>query len=311
MEKKIMKNKRKNFKFYSDVDELEIDCMAIYPEGEIKGVLQIVHGMCEHKERYCDFMDYIAGKGYLCVIHDNRGHGKSVKTRADFGYFYEGGYEALIEDVYKMTKIVKEHIKDVPYYLLGHSMGAMAVRGFMKAYDNEVDKVILLANASKIPGMRFALNAIKRLEMKKGGHAHSKFIDKYVIDFVFERKFKSEKTKNAWLSSDKTVVDTFNNDKYCNFTFTLDGYVNLLELMSYVYDEAGYGVKNPELPIMIMSGRNDPCIIKPREFGKSVRFIKELGYTKVSARLYGNMRHEILNEKRKKRVYRDIYEFLS
>ena len=94
------------FQFFSDVDKQEIDCMSVLPDGPIKGVVQMVHGMCEHKERYYDFLEYLANQGYLCVIHDHRGHGGSVESDADLGYFYDGGYEALVEDIHQLTMIV-------------------------------------------------------------------------------------------------------------------------------------------------------------------------------------------------------------
>ena len=88
--------KYREFKFHSHADKLEIHAMTVAPEAKIIGVVQILHGMCEHKERYYDFMKYLAEKGYLCVIHDHRGHGSSVVSDADLGYFYDAGYHGLI-----------------------------------------------------------------------------------------------------------------------------------------------------------------------------------------------------------------------
>lgn len=303
--------KYKEFKFFSDSDKLEIDCMAVAPDGEIKGVLQIVHGMCEHKERYYDFMKYIAEKGFLCVIHDNRGHGKSVHSDADLGYFYDGGYTALVEDIHKLTEIVKEHVGEVPYYLMGHSMGSMAVRCYLKKYDADIDGLVVVGSPSKPSATELGLNVAKMISRIKGGHAHSWILDNMVVNFAFERRYKSERLLHSWICSDKKVVAAYNRDRYCNFNFTINGYINLIELTREAYDKKGWKMNNPGIPIIFLSGKDDPCNISPSHFGKSVHFLKEVGYENVEARLYGNMRHEILNEKRKKRVYRDIYDFIS
>ena len=79
--------------FLSEADGLEISALCIMPEEktEYRAVVQLVHGMSEHKERYIPFMEYLAKKGYITVIHDHRGHGKSVKNSDDLGYMYGGG----------------------------------------------------------------------------------------------------------------------------------------------------------------------------------------------------------------------------
>lgn len=306
-----MSLKYKEFKFFSDSDKLEIDCMAVAPEGEIKGVLQIVHGMCEYKGRYFDFMKYMAEKGYLCVIHDHRGHGKSVESDADLGYFYDGGYRGMVDDIHKLTGLVKASVPDVPYILLGHSMGSLAVRYYLKNYDSDIDKLVVVGSPSKPFGINAGLVLAKTIGRLKGGHAHSKLLDNIVINSQFERRYKSEKLLHAWVCSDRDVVERYNADRYCNFCFTIDGYIQLINLTKEVYKREGWELNNPKLPIMFFSGKDDPCNISCRHFGKSVHFMKEIGYENVEARLYGGMRHEILNEKRKKRVYRDIYNFIS
>ena len=68
--------------FKSEADNLEISIMAVIPDKKpYRAVVQLVHGMSEHKERYLPFMEYLAELGYVTVIHDHRGHGKSVKFR--------------------------------------------------------------------------------------------------------------------------------------------------------------------------------------------------------------------------------------
>ena len=121
-------NIRKNdFQIGSKADGLLLSGMMLVPEERPHGVVQIVHGMSEHKERYLDFMTFLAKNGWIAVIHDNRGHGKSVKTKEDLGYFYEGGHEALVEDIEQVRAFVEEGLyEELPYVLLGHSMGSLA-----------------------------------------------------------------------------------------------------------------------------------------------------------------------------------------
>ncbi len=51
------------------------------PVESPKGLVQIIHGMIEHKERYVDFIRYLNEHGFAVMIADHRGHGKSVGAR--------------------------------------------------------------------------------------------------------------------------------------------------------------------------------------------------------------------------------------
>ncbi len=299
----------KDFTFLSDSDALEIHCTAIYPDNNIIGVVQIVHGMCEHRKRYYPFMEFLARKGYLTVIYDNRGHGQSIEDISYLGHFHEGGYEALVDDIRKMNYMLKEKISGVPYILIGHSMGSMAVRCFMKKYDNCVDKVILCGSPSGFAIAPLGLMLTKLIGKIKGDKNHSKILDYIVVNSNFESKFDGP--VHSWISSDSEVVEVYNQDPLCNFTFTINGYNELIRLMMECYNKKSWNMNNKKLPVLFLSGKDDPCHISPRKFGKSVHFLKDMGYENVSARLYGGMRHEILNEKNKKRVYRDIYNFIE
>ena len=115
---------KKSFTVESKCDGLYLDITVFEPENEIKGIFQISHGMAEHKERYYKFMEYLAENGYVTVINDHRGHGKSVKSNDDLGYFYDNSAEYIVEDLHQITKLIKEQYYNKPVVLFGHSMGS-------------------------------------------------------------------------------------------------------------------------------------------------------------------------------------------
>ena len=160
--------KKEEIKITSEVDELEIDCLLIQPEGKIKGVVQLAHGMNEHKERYIDFMKYLAENGYASFINDHRGHGKSLKNEEDMGYFYENEAEAVIEDLYQITRYLKEKFNGKKIILFGHSMGSMIVRKYIAKYDNKIDGLIVCGSPSKNINAKLGLAIVKTMEIFKG-----------------------------------------------------------------------------------------------------------------------------------------------
>lgn len=300
-----------NFQITSEQDELLIDLLTVVPKGiQPKAVLQISHGMCEHKERYLEFMRYLAGLGYISVINDHRGHGKSVKSDEDLGYFYPAGGQGLVEDLHQITLFIKEKYPELPIFLFGHSMGSLAVRAYIKDYDADINGLIVCGCPSENPGLELGIKIIDFFIKKKGEKARVDLITRMVVG-EFDMKFLHERTPNAWICSNKKVVDAYNADPLCNFTFTLNGYKALLYLMSTVYIKEGWKVNNSDLPIRFISGSDDPCLINQKKFTDAVNFLKYSGYKTVSYRLFEGMRHEILNETDKQIVFEDIAETLE
>lgn len=299
--------KKEYIKITSNQDGLQLDTLMLIPETP-KAVLQLVHGMCEYKERYIPFMEYMANQGYACVVHDHRGHGKSVKDIGDLGYFYENGAEALVEDVYQVLMTAKERFGALPYFLFGHSMGSMAVRCFIKKYDSEIDALIVCGSpsANSMAGMGIPL--VRLLQKFKGAHGKSKLVGTMVMG-GFEKPFAKEKMCNSWICSDKAVVEEYNADPLCGYAFTLNGYEALLKLMADTYSEKGWKTAKPDLPIYFIAGEQDPCITNTKEFYEAVAFLKSRGYINVIGKLYKGMRHEILNETGKEQVYEDVVAF--
>lgn len=307
---------KRKFTFKSDIDGITIHALRYDPEGDVKGIFQIVHGMCEHKERYEGLMEFLCSKGYLCIIHDHRGHGQSIEAPGDLGYMYEGGYRALVEDAHQLTMMIKSQVeksigKSVPFYLMGHSMGSMVVRVYLKKYDKDIDKLIVMGSPSERAGITPGLILIGLLEKIKGGKSRSKLLDYIVVNSSYEQRYKSEKTAHAWLSTDKAEVAKYNADPLCNYTFTINGYKNLTLLTRETYLTSGWGMENAGLPIKFLSGEGDPCAVDRKSFANSVKFLRDRGYQNVSAKMYKGMRHEVLNDTIKSTVYNDILNFVE
>ena len=101
----------------SKQDGLKLHVLLMEPKQSPKGIVQICHGMAEHKERYEPFMQMLCNNGYISVIHDHRGHGKSVKNAADLGYFYDDSGKAIIEDAHQVPTWMKERYGgELPYH---------------------------------------------------------------------------------------------------------------------------------------------------------------------------------------------------
>lgn len=296
-------------KITSRRDGLELEVLVVEP-GQVRGIVQISHGMCEHKERYLEFMRYLAQEGFACIIHDHRGHGASVKSLNDLGYMYRQGAEGLVEDLFQITEYAKRCWGDVPLILLGHSMGSLAVRVYAKKYDDQIDGLVVCGSPSKNPFL-FLGTALARLSALAFGDRHPCRLIEAISFGPYALKFRKEKSRFAWGCSDPDVVRRYEESILCGFTFTADGYLALFALMKETYSGSGWQHKNPRLPVLFIGGEDDPCIGGRRRFAHAVRSMKRAGYSRIRFRLYPGMRHEILLERERETVCEDVLCFIE
>lgn len=296
------------FPMRSGFDEVDISILLVKPETKPSAVLQVAHGMRGCKERYLPFMDYMAENGVACVANDHRGHGSSVKTATDRGYMYSGGYPAIIEDMKMVTDQVHLMFPGTPVFLLGHSMGSLAVRTYLKSYDDSIEGVIISGSPSTTPTLSAGLLLAYIMKQFADGHIRLK-LSQQLVSSLYNRRFADEGPE-AWICSNPQVRNDFLNNPVCRFDYTANAMHALLSLMRETYSSEGWKMSNPHLPVYFISGEDDPCMRGESNFHKSVAHMIDVGYDDVTSALYTGMRHEVLNEVNKEYVWKDILDHI-
>lgn len=302
--------KKENFTLVSNFDSLVLSGLLVTPAKEPKGVVQLVHGMSEYKERYLPFMEFLADKGFASVITDHRGHGKSITEDHPLGYFGKDGEKAILSDTHQVTAWMKERFPGKPFTLFGHSMGSMIVRCYLQNWDNELDSLIVSGEVSKNPIGGIGHFLAKVIAFFKGQKATSPFFISLSTG-PYSKAYPSDETPNLWLNTDREKVREYDNDPLCGFPFTMNGYVALTGLLNDTFKARLYKVQKPGLPIHFISGDGDPCRVDDTAFADACRFLEEVGYQNVTGHLFKNMRHEVLNEPEHQLVYDEILEHLA
>lgn len=296
------------FSIPSNADGLGLSVCLIAPEGEPKALVQLAHGMAEHKERYYPFMQFLADHGYACLINDHRGHGASVKDPGDLGYFYAGGADALVADLHQLTGWLREKYPGRKLFLFGHSMGSLAVRVYRQRYDGDIDGLIVCGSPGPNPATGAGLLLNKVMTAFRG----ERYISQLFVNMTtgsFNKGNPKTGSANAWLSTNQDNVQRYDADPLCGFPFTLNGYRALLTLMRDAYTPVP--ARHPGLPVHFLSGANDPCAPDEKGFNAAVQRVRDDGYQNVTAKLYPGMRHELLNHAEHEAVYGDLLEVLE
>lgn len=186
---------------------------------EHKGIIQLVHGMQEHIGRYNDFANFLANNGYIVVGHDHLGHGNTAKCEDDFGYFADNnGWDRLVEDVHILQNKVHNEYPNLPYIVMGHSMGSLIVRTYITKYDDNLTGVIISGTSGQKYGLISGKLLIKIISTFKGKRYKSKLIE-HLVTGSFNKKFEPNRTPSDWICSDENEVNKFIEDEKCGKCF--------------------------------------------------------------------------------------------
>lgn len=298
---------KENLVIYSKCDGLKLGVTIFEPKGKCKGIIQISHGMSEHKERYYEFMQFLANNGYVSVIHDHRGHGESVKDKNDLGYFYTKNIDFIVSDLYQVTELIKDKYKDIEVIIFSHSMGTLVSRNYLKKYDSKIKKIILCGPPTKNILTPLAIFLAKISILFGNEKKRAKLLNKLTFG-SYNKKYNLE---NEWVCSNKEEVIKYNNDDLCGFIFTKKGFLNLYQLMKGAFDSKNWLVKNPKLDIFVIAGSDDPVIQSETKISELINFLNKIGYKNVKSKIYKEKRHELLNEIEKEKIYEDVLSFIE
>lgn len=281
-----------------------------FPQGTVRGIIQISHGMCEYIMRYKDFAEFLAGHGFVVCGNDHLGHGESVNSDDELGYFCEkDGWQTAVDDLHTLTNIMKKSYPDLPYFMLGHSMGSFLARAYCIKYGREPDAVIFCGTSGGIKGIPGLLSVISQMELVHGDKYRSKVINHMAFG-AYNRKIPASQTPYDWISRDTDIVDKYRADDKCTFIFTLNGFENLMKVLWYVNNDKWYSAFRKDLPVFLIAGDGDPV----GDYGRGVQNVFDKMrdfHCDARLKIYPGARHELLNETLRGDVYNDVLEFIS
>ena len=277
------------------------------PEGEVKCVLQVVHGMTEHMGRYEKLAQYLTEEGIAVVGFDLRGHGTNGEGMA-CASFGEDGWDATLEDIHQLHRSLKEKYADAKHYLLGFSLGSFLVREYFSTYETHDFAGTIIMGTGQQPALVLsAIMAIVKGEIKKAGHDSTTDLVRNLSFGTYNKKFSPNRTKADWLCSDEIELDKYIADCLSKEDISAGLFWQLLASMKRTADKNTYQKWNKNMPVLLLSGEDDPV----GDAGKGVRLVeksmKNAGLVNVTMKLYSGARHDILHEE-KSGVAREVYQ---
>src|SRR5262245_60978531 len=184
---------------FKSADGLAIACMKWGGHQNIRGVVQIAHGLGEHMGRYAELAQTLAHREFVVYGNDHRGHGLTAKASGNFGDFGAGGFDQLVEDMASLVALAKHEHPGKPYILLGHSMGSFAAQQLILDYSYSIDG-LALSGSGTLDGLVHLAQSVS------AGEDPMKLLN---------AAFEPARTPSDWLSRDNAEVDAFIADPLC------------------------------------------------------------------------------------------------
>lgn len=296
---------RKEF-FYDSKGAGRLHACVWVPDREPQAVVQIVHGITEHIERYDQFARYLNQKGFLVVAEDHMGHGRSVEQGGTKGYF-DGGWDTAVEDTCHLLRMTKGRFPELPYILLGQSMGSFMVRTILCKYPEIGISGAVICGTGWMPeavvqaGKATAAAVCRAIgETKPSRLLHSMMFAGY------NRRVERVRTSHDWLTRDAVIVDAYLADPMCGFASSSGLVRDMMGGILYIQNREHLKNMRADMPVLFIAGGDDPVGNYGEGVRKTAEEFRNAGMTDVTVKIYPLCRHEMLNEINRAEVFRTI-----
>ena len=300
-----------HFHYPSARDGCSIHALEWAPEGPPRGIVHLVHGISEHIGRYDETARFLAEHGFLVCGEDHLGHGRTV-TDGSYGFFApENGWTLAARDVRALRKLEGARHPNLPYFLLGHSLGSFLTRTYLILWPGTVSGAVLMGTGQE-PAPLVALGKrISALECRRlGPRGVSPLVHTLSLG-AYNRRFRPSRTPSDWLSRDPAEVDAFLADPLCQSRPTVSLFRDMMGGLQLIARRDQLARMDPSVPVCFLSGQEDPVGGMGRGVEQVVRMFQDAGCRDLSLHLYPGARHELFHEQNRREVWADLLDWLE
>jgi len=297
--------------FYSSKGGGRIHGCRWEPHGAPRGVVQIVHGIAEHIERFEPLALYLNAQGYAVVAEDHMGHGRSISEECPQGYF-TGGWFAAVEDTRTLMKYTMGKYPGLPYIMIGISMGSFMVRTLLAKYPGSgISGAVICGTAWQDNMLLNAAGKACALVCRTAGEERPSPMLQKLMFGSYNKGIQKPQSPNAWLCRDTDVVNAYDSDPLCGFAATAGLYRDMMEGIAFIQKPEHIAAMDKSLPVLFIAGDRDPV----SNYGKGVetcaKAFRSAGMEQVTVKLYPEDRHDVLNELDKLTVWTDLTNWIE
>ena len=280
---------------FSGYNNTKLAAVIWRPEGNVQSVLQITHGMTEHMERYEALAEELTEKGIAVAGFDLRGHGRNPgdKTIASFG---KDGWAASIEDMQLFFLRLRQIFPKSAHFMLGFSLGSFLLREYLGKYPEGKAGAVIVGTGVQPKLVLSVMMWIVKTQIRKAGFDNTTDLVKKLSFGAYNREFQPNRTEADWLCGDKEQLDRYLSDPLCRKIISAGLFWQMLGAMKRTGDIETYENWDKDMPVLLISGKDDPV----GNFGEGIRKLreqmKEAEIADLTMYLLPDARHDVLHE---------------
>lgn len=303
---------RNEFYYMSKDNKTQIHAVEWLPDEQPKAILQIAHGVTEYVLKYEEFAKFLTKKGIAVVGNDHLGHGNSIAENAEPMYFGpEGSWNWVVEDVKTCMDLTRNKYPNIPYYLLGFSLGSFVARTFLINYKEKLNGAIIIGTGQTSKLQIALAKFIAKREVKKVGENHTSPIIKKLTFEAYNKIFKPNRTRYDWLCASQSSIDEYIKDPMRGGDMSAGLFREMLSGMSYTARQENINKIDKDLPMLFLSGDKDPVGEQAKGVIKAYNCFEKASIKNIKIKLYPGLRHDILREECRQIIFKDIYNFIT
>ena len=301
-----------DFTFPSSDGVHDIHCRLWEPAGEVKAVVQLVHGVAEYIARYDAFASFLTDQGCAVCGDDHLGHGESINDDTELGWFAdEKGWEYLVDDEKRLHDLLAEKYPGKPLVLFGHSMGSFIARTYLGTYPQGFNACVLSGTGRQAGIVCAAGKILARREIRAHGSKYRSPTLQKIAFGSYLKGIESPIGPNDWICRDEKVVRAYDADPLCGFTATAGLMYDMMDGLSIIGRADHMAKMDKALPVLFIAGDADPVGAYGKGVQKVAAQFKKAGMQDVTVKLYPGHRHEVLNELKKEKVWADVLGWME
>jgi alpha-beta hydrolase superfamily lysophospholipase len=295
----------KNYLEFTAKDKTKIKYLEWKAEDP-KLCVEIVHGMHDHAMRYDEFARFLQANGISSYALDLRGHGITAVDKDHLGIVPKNNaWMKMVDDIDMLNSIIRKENPGKKVVLLGHSMGSILARTYAYKYGENIDKMFLLSSV-KCPIFLNKLFKVflKVVISKEGYDAKNESLNQKSFDFM------SKNVQEDMLTSDPEERAKFLQDELCIFEYSNGFFQMLIHGVDKATRRENLKYIPKDLPIYLFSGKKDPLSNFELGIKQIYGLLRSVGIEDLKLIEYDNLKHELLHDIEKEKVFQDILKAL-
>lgn len=304
---------------FTTSDNFKIKAHSWVPDNsdEIKGIVQLHHGLAEHVLRYDRLGSILAENGYILNAYDMRGHGATGEASVTDGKGMMGkladknGFDRVVQDLNEIIVFLRNTYSNKPVFLLGHSFGSFVSQAYIEKYGNNINGCILSGTAGP---QKLLIScgsvAVKAVKLIKGGDTFAPGLDKLAFG-AYNNHIENPSSVHSWISKNEFNVEMYDGDNWCGFPLTVSFYNDMMTGLLKIHKRKNMKAISKDLPLLLLWGSDDPVGGYGKTIQKLCKIYTKNGIKNLQTKVYEGDRHEILNESNKEEVENDILKWLG